>query len=138
MRLVLQKTQTTAVPKMTIADKEETKSQPKKEVQQAKTVSDETGKLSDLKLATGNSMRDGIRQKLSDLITQGEIDERQKYLGTKIAYEIESQVHKIYNDRAREYSDKMRSLLSNLRDPKNPDLKKRLINGELTPHQVAT
>ncbi len=61
MRLVLQKTQTTAVPTMTIADKEETKSQPKKEVQQAKTISDETGKLSDLKLATGNSMRDGIR-----------------------------------------------------------------------------
>ena len=32
----------------------------------------------------------------------------------------------------------MRSLFSNLRDPKNPDLKKRLINGELTPQQVAT
>ena len=90
MRLSLQKTQTTIVPTMTGADKEETKTMLKKEDNQTKSIAVEGGKQSELKLATGNAMRDGIRKKLADLMIQEESDENQIYLGTKVAYEIEN------------------------------------------------
>ena len=41
-------------------------------------------------------------------------------------------------DKSKDYTDKIRSILSNLRDPKNPELRTRLIDGEITPVQVAT
>jgi transcription elongation factor S-II len=44
----------------------------------------------------------------------------------------------VLKDKSRDYTDKIRSILSNLRDPKNPELRARLIDGVITPVQVAT
>lgn len=52
--------------------------------------------------------------------------------------EIEEQIYKVYKEKSKEYMDKVRSVFSNLRDPKNPELRSRLLNGEITPVQIAT
>ena len=84
-------------------------------------------------------MRDGIRKKLVDLIVGGEeSSELRKNQATKVALDIEDQVYKVLKDKSKDYTDKIRSILSNLRDPKNPELRTRLIDGEITPVQVAT
>jgi len=78
-------------------------------------------------------MRDGLRKKLVDLITSEEKNEQRKSQGTKVALDIEDRVYKLLKDKSKDYTDKIRSIFSNLRDPKNPELKSRLIDGEITP-----
>jgi hypothetical protein len=39
---------------------------------------------------------------------------------------------------SKDYSDKARSIFFNLKDPKNPELRSRIINGYLTPVEVVT
>ena len=58
-------------------------------------------------------------------------------MATKLALDIESEVSNSHSDQ-RAYTDKIRSVLANLKDPKNPDLRARLMDGLLTPKQVAT
>ena len=58
-------------------------------------------------------------------------------MATKLALDIENEVSITHSDH-RAYTDKIRSVLANLKDPKNPDLRARLMDGLLTPHQVAT
>ncbi len=42
-----------------------------------------------------------------------------------------------WNDDSKEYNKQVRQLLLNLRDPNNPDLKTRIMSGELTPEKLS-
>lgn len=46
--------------------------------------------------------------------------------------QIETIMNSQFTDDSKAYSDKARSLVFNLKDPRNPDLKKNLLNGEIT------
>jgi transcription elongation factor S-II len=54
-----------------------------------------------------------------------------------VALEIEDNLCSKYKDK-KSYADKARSLVFNLKDPKNPKLRGRLIEGDLTSWDVVT
>ncbi len=125
---------------MQTGDKEELKNQQitKDSTKKISAPTPAVEKINTSSIVTGNSLRDGLRKKLVDLITIEEKSELRKSQGTKVALDIEDQVYKLLKDKSKDYTDKIRSIFSNLRDPKNPELKSRLIDGEITPVQVAT
>ena len=129
------------MPKVQGGDKEELKNQQVTKEAAVKKVGGSAPaieKINTSSIVTGNSMRDGIRKKLVDLISAPESSEQRKSQATKVALAIEDQVYNVLKDKSRDYTDKIRSILSNLRDPKNPELRTRLIDGVITPMQVAT
>ena len=67
--------------------------------------------------------------------TQNQDEERR--WATECALKLEEQLHLLYKS-SKEYCDKARSLVFNLTDPKNQELKKRILLQELTPRQVIT
>jgi transcription elongation factor S-II len=98
-------------------------------------VGDDGGKLEDLKVAVGDKVRDAIRKGLVQAMLTVEMEKggRGEYLATRIALAIEEEVSAVTKGEQRAYTDKIRSVLSNLKDPKNPELRKRLLDGLLTP-----
>ena len=96
---------------------------------------DDGGKLEDLKVAIGDKVRDAIRKGLVQAMLTIEMEKggRAEYLATRIALAIEEEVSAATKGEQRAYTDKIRSVLSNLKDPKNPELRKRLLDGLLTP-----
>ena len=97
---------------------------------------DDGGKLEDLKVAVGDRVRDAIRKGLVQaMIPPADQDKagRGEYVATKVALAIEEEVSAATKGDQRAYTDKIRSILANLKDPKNPELRKRLIDGLLTP-----
>lgn len=127
------------MPKLHGDEKEEFKNQSVLKGEPVKKAATLNEKGQTVTIATGNSMRDGIRKKLVDLLSSADsTNELRKIQATRVALDIEDQVYKVFKDRSKEYSDKIRSIFTNLRDPKNPELKNRLIDREITPIQVAT
>jgi transcription elongation factor S-II len=96
---------------------------------------DDGGKLEDLKVALGDKVRDAIRKGLVQAIVTVDMENggRGEYLATRTALAIEEEVSAATKGEQRAYTDKIRSILSNLKDPKNPELRKRLLDGLLTP-----
>ena len=96
---------------------------------------DDGGKLEDLKVAIGDKVRDTIRKGLVQAMLTAEMEKggRGEYLATRIALTLEEEVSAVTKGEQRAYTDKIRSVLSNLKDPKNPELRKRLLDGLLTP-----
>lgn len=96
---------------------------------------DDGGKLEDLKVAIGDKVRDAIRKGLVQAMLTVDMERggRGEYLATRIALAIEEEVSAATKGEQRAYTDKIRSVLSNLKDPKNPELRKRLLDGLLTP-----
>jgi transcription elongation factor S-II len=96
---------------------------------------DDGGKLEDLKVALGDKVRDAIRKGLVQAMVTVDLEKggRGEYLATRIALAIEEEVSAATKGEQRAYTDKIRSILSNLKDPKNPELRKRLLDGLLTP-----
>ncbi|GAB4854175.1 hypothetical protein Ancab_022760 [Ancistrocladus abbreviatus] len=56
----------------------------------------------------------------------------------KIAHEIESGLFKLYGGVNKKYKEKGRSLLFNLKDRNNPDLRERVISGEILPQKLCS
>lgn len=77
-------------------------------------------------------IRSVVQEKLCSILEAG--DDIQK---KKIACEIEEHMF-VKNDRetGQRYREHSRSILFNLRDPKNPDLKRELLEGSLTPYDL--
>jgi transcription elongation factor S-II len=94
-------------------------------------------------IQTGNKVRDNLRKTLVDTLqappnNSGEVyDEPTLVLAAELALEIEEEMYAHLKD-SKAYGDKARSIIFNLRDPKNPKLKSRIINGFLTPKEVVT
>ncbi|XP_063810305.1 SPOC domain-containing protein 1 isoform X2 [Pseudophryne corroboree] len=99
-----------------------------------------TKTLSSLVLASGKSPKD-IRsttvQTLYDVLLKRVLETQNLdvHLETleKLAENVENEIYNLYNDTGVRYKNKYRSLLFNLKDPKNKILFHRVILGELTP-----
>ena len=57
-------------------------------------------------------------------------------LEEQVAHAIEDQLYAKWTD-SKEYNAQVRELLINLRDPQNPDLRQRIVRGEITPEQLS-
>jgi transcription elongation factor S-II len=98
-------------------------------------------------LTTGNKVRDPLRKTLVEIMqtpvkypnqqAAEEYDEPTLKLAAELALEIEEAMYSRFKD-SKDYADKARSIFFNLRDPKNPELRSRIINGYLTPIEVVT
>jgi transcription elongation factor S-II len=95
-------------------------------------------------LSTGNKIRDPLRKTLVDIMqtppkVSGEpfedYDEPTLKFAAELALEIEDAIYSNFKDN-KAYADKARSILFNLKDPKNPKLRSRILNGFLTPIDV--
>ncbi len=90
----------------------------------------------DLNLIVGNTVRDPIRSKLVEILQTPpkipnepleEYDETSLLNAARIALDIEERMYKKFND-LNKYSEKARSIVFNLRDPKNPKLRYNIFN----------
>ena len=64
-------------------------------------------------------------------------DKDRLFMSANLAIEIENIMFEKYKD-IKAYSDKARSLVFNLKDPKNPDLRFYVMTGQLEPLQLVT
>ena len=104
----------------------------------------EESKVKALQLPEGNKIRDPFRKTLVDIMqtppkVSGEpfndYDEPTLKFAAELALEIEDAIYTNIKD-IKAYADKARSILFNLKDPKNPKLRSRILNGFLTPNDV--
>lgn len=95
-------------------------------------------------LSTGNKIRDPLRKTLVDIMQTPpkisgepfeEYDEPTLKFAAELALEIEDVMYSKLKDN-KAYADKARSILFNIKDPKNPKLRSRILNGFLTPIDV--
>ena len=95
-------------------------------------------------LSTGNKIRDPFRKTLVDIMQTPpkisgepfeEYDEPTLKFASELALDIEDAMYSKLKDN-KAYADKARSILFNLKDPKNPKLRLRILNGFLTPIDV--
>ncbi|CAA0810614.1 SPOC domain / Transcription elongation factor S-II protein [Striga hermonthica] len=66
--------------------------------------------------------------------------EEKKYVLTpeNLAFEIEDELFKLFGDVNKKYREKGRSLLFNLKDRNNPDLRERVMSGEIPPEKLCS
>jgi len=64
-------------------------------------------------------------------------DDSTKERAAMIAIEIEECLNSKFQD-VKSYSDKARSLVFNLKDKKNPDLKENLVQSTISPYDLVT
>ena len=86
---------------------------------------------------TGDARRDRIRQLLSDALALVPLDERGGADPGAVGAAVEDAVHAKYGGSGPDYSAKVRSLSFNLKDPANPDLRTRVLRGNVTPQVSA-
>ncbi|KAF5197345.1 Phd finger protein [Thalictrum thalictroides] len=55
-----------------------------------------------------------------------------------LATQIEAELFKLYDGINKKYKEKGRSLLFNLKDPGNPELRERVMSGEITPERLCS
>ena len=91
IQLSVQKISGQQIPKVQIGDKEELKNQQvtKDSIKKVSALAQTMEKINTSSIVTGNSMRDGLRKKLVDLITSEEKSELRKSQGQKVALDIE-------------------------------------------------
>ncbi len=66
------------------------------------------------------------------------LDEDSKGQAAMLGIQIETIMHSQYGDDQKKYADKARSLVFNLKDTRNPDLKRNLMNGVITAWDLVT
>ena len=70
-------------------------------------------------------------------ITKREALEDERRWATECALKLEEQLSTLYKNSS-DYAEKARSLVFNLTDPKNSELKERILRQELTPRELLT
>ena len=78
-----------------------------------------------------------MRKKFMEILQTDVIDKTNKEKAAKIGIEIEECLHSKFRD-LKDYGDKARSIVFNLKDAKNPRLRIRLLYGTLTPWDIVT
>ncbi|KAB2071915.1 hypothetical protein ES319_A08G255800v1 [Gossypium barbadense] len=56
----------------------------------------------------------------------------------ELAYQIEAELFKLFGGVNKKYKEKGRSLLFNLKDRNNPELRERVVSGKITPHRLCS
>ena len=87
--------------------------------------------------STGMHHRDQMRRKLVTVMREGVSADAERRWATECALKLEECLHGLFKA-GKSYTDKARSLVFNLTDPKNRELRARLLLQELTPKQLIT
>ncbi|KAF6242159.1 transcription factor S-II, central domain-containing protein [Scenedesmus sp. NREL 46B-D3] len=86
---------------------------------------------------TGDGKRDRIRQLLCDGLCLVPDDQRSGQDPGEVAAEVEAAIYARFNQHTGpEYGAKVRSLSFNLKDPANPDLRARVLQGQVDPQEL--
>eukprot|EP00775_Hariotina_reticulata_P005820 gene5820-6061_t len=81
--------------------------------------------------------RDKIRQLLHDGLALVDTEQREGHDPGEVAAEVEAAIfNKFGSASSAEYKAKVRSLSYNFKDPKNPDLRQRVLLGDIDPQQL--
>ncbi|KAK4786988.1 hypothetical protein SAY86_010821 [Trapa natans] len=56
----------------------------------------------------------------------------------ELAFKIEGELYKLFGGVNKKYKEKGRSLLFNLKDPSNPELRERVVSGEISPERLCS
>lgn len=86
---------------------------------------------------TGDSVRDKCIEMISAAL---KMDDDYKQFGVncdKMASEIEDHIFQELKSTDMKYRNRVRSRISNLKDPKNPNLRKNVLNGAISPSLIA-
>ncbi|KAL5783202.1 hypothetical protein ACOSP7_008231 [Xanthoceras sorbifolium] len=82
-----------------------------------------------------------IRQDLGNLKVGGDGDGQEQPSDRYpeiVAFEIEAELFKLFGGVNKKYKEKGRSLLFNLKDRSNPELRERVMSGEISPHRLCS
>ncbi|CAI9094414.1 OLC1v1030148C1 [Oldenlandia corymbosa var. corymbosa] len=77
----------------------------------------------------------------SEVVDEGSknLSDREKKLSPEdLATQIEAELFKLFGGVNKKYKEKGRSLLFNLKDRSNPELRERVVSGEITPERLCT
>ncbi|KAM4771061.1 PHD finger protein 3 [Rhinophrynus dorsalis] len=86
-----------------------------------------------------DQIRQSVRQSLTDILVKRLSESSSKIpeeRATKVSARIEKELFSFYRDTDSKYKNKYRSLMFNLKDPKNNVLYKRVLKGEITPEHL--
>ncbi|XP_067421624.1 LOW QUALITY PROTEIN: PHD finger protein 3 [Emydura macquarii macquarii] len=88
---------------------------------------------------SADQIRQSVRQSLKDILMKRLTDSSLKIpeeRAAKVATRIEKELFSFFRDTDSKYKNKYRSLMFNLKDPKNNILFKRVLKGEVTPDHL--
>ncbi|XP_077163872.1 PHD finger protein 3 isoform X3 [Paroedura picta] len=86
-----------------------------------------------------DQIRQSVRQSLREILEKRLFDSTLKMpeeRATKVASRIEKELYSFFRDTDSKYKNKYRSLIFNLKDPKNNILFKRVLKGDVTPDHL--
>ncbi|XP_075058676.1 PHD finger protein 3 [Mixophyes fleayi] len=86
-----------------------------------------------------DQIRQSVRQSLKDILVKRLSESTSKIpaeRATKVSTKIEKELFSFYRDTDSKYKNKYRSLMFNLKDPKNNVLYKRVLRGDITPEHL--
>lgn len=91
---------------------------------------------------TGDPTRDSVREKLQDVFEAGKVASaaylREQYVNTaEMSEEAEAHMFKVFDGVSKEYKARFRSLMFNLKDPKNPEFIRMVMTGQLHVNDLA-
>ncbi|KAM3930383.1 PHD finger protein 3 [Leptodactylus fuscus] len=84
-------------------------------------------------------IRQSVRHSLKDILVKRLLESNSKIpeeRATKVSAKIEKELFSFYRDTDAKYKNKYRSLMFNLKDPKNNVLYKRVLKGDITPEHL--
>ncbi|XP_078671358.1 uncharacterized protein LOC144911306 [Branchiostoma floridae x Branchiostoma belcheri] len=82
---------------------------------------------------------EAVRETCRKLLAQAfERETHNIQLVRELANSIEDHIFSEFKNTGTKYKNRVRSRIANLKDPQNPELRRRLVQGDITPQQMAT
>ncbi|XP_077782393.1 PHD finger protein 3 isoform X1 [Podarcis muralis] len=119
-----------------VQDKQEVK---KKKTEKGGTTSNVHPAPAPASKPSADQIRQSVRQSLKEILEKRLADSTLKIpeeRAAKVATKIEKELFSFFRDTDSKYKNKYRSLIFNLKDPKNNILFKRVLKGEVTPDHL--
>nr|GME04945.1 death-inducer obliterator 1-like [Ipomoea batatas] len=85
-----------------------------------------------------NEVNDAAKPKLANEDENEGSDYQTKESPEDLAFKIEAELFKLFGGVNKKYKEKGRSLLFNLKDPNNPELRERVMSGEILPERLCS
>jgi len=84
-----------------------------------------------------HKLGDATRQRVLEMLTEGLGQAQDQDIDpVQIALEIESEMYRIFDGTTANYKAKFRELFMNLKNPKNPELRERVVEGHISPARL--
>ncbi|XP_009590166.1 uncharacterized protein LOC107817439 [Nicotiana tabacum] len=92
----------------------------------------------DMQLREADFLQDAEKANLFDEGVVGDEGEHAKSSPQDIALKVEAELFKLFGGVNKKYKEKGRSLLFNLKDRSNPELRERVMSGEISPEKLCS